>query len=822
MANSMKKSYEEQLSSFASELRDHIDDESMLQEIHEAIKSMLSGDGISEQQVREALQQQHEKGEIRDESFQLVQRLIDDIVSEELPTATIVIPSDENDPFGSTIVIPTVTLSPAMADQQLQVGSVLRDRFMLMEEVPGGSMGTVYKALDRRLAEADEAEHWVAIKVLSPKMSHDADALRALQQEAVKTRCLTHPNIVRFIDLDRDDDLYFMVMEWLDGRSLANILDDSATNQMDLGTALGIVRQIGNALDYAHLRGVIHADVKPGNVMIMPTGQAKLFDFGIARIRQKQSANQSDADAGILKAATPAYSSMQVLTGEEPVAADDVFSLACLTYRLIAGYRVFGPRNAAEAAEEGMKPQRLEALSKSQWQALKKGLAYSRVARYSSPAEFVKALTSSSSKKVADESPLQIEIDTSDIRLDDMDSGNSSSWLYVVVLIVLAGAAAVVFQEDLLRNVRSYIVAGIASVTDDRSDRQADDRTQPAIESPPMAVVEMPVGELPVDPPALTARDAEEPGSANEVGEDQAVLETADLNPTVIPETESPLAVEIAPPTESTEAGDTIVAEPEVPAPGPDYSSLPAADIILPLAGPGELPETSSISLLEDGRPVIIDFVRASNLHEALQLQLQERTYSGQRRSANAGQYSISNDGILDYVPGQHRARVTISMKSDSVREADSHVALVVVDTEYGDIVFASIGLTMQDDDQRVYESRLAPNTIAFVVSALSVREGDAAIQMDVVRYKADNSTQEVSYVIRDISTTEGQDYIATSGGILSFGPGEKSKRILIPLIQDSIREADESFTIELVGYLPYTEGNIYRRITVTIRDDDS
>lgn len=816
MANSTEKSYEEQLSSFASELRNHIDDESMLQEIHLAIKSMLSGDGVSEQEVRDMLQRQHDNGELREESFQLVQQLIDNIVSEELPTATIVLPTHESDPFGTTTVIPRVTLSPGMMDQQLQVGSVLRDRFVLTEEIPGGSMGTVYKALDRRLAEADEEEHWVAIKVLSPKLSYDADALRALQQEAVKTRCLSHPNIVRFIDLDRDDNLYFMVMEWLEGRSLANILDDSSTGQMDLETALGIVRQVGNALDYAHLRGVIHADVKPGNVMITPTGQAKLFDFGIARIRQKQTINEADDDPAILKAATPAYSSMQVLTGEDPVAADDVFSLACLAYRLIAGYRVFGPRNAAEAAEAGMKPQRLESLNKSQWQALKKALAYSRVSRYSSPAEFVKALTASTK---ALDIPMQIDIDidvdVDNTYVDEFDSSPRKLWRYVALLVVFAGGAAVVFEDDLIQFVEPYVGETFELLSGERPDipiaapvsEVADEQTDSFVDSPGS---EAATDEMQVAFDALEQMD-------------QEVLDTTDPDAATVSGPEVQAVVETKPQVESVTPSEaqTVSAKPEVTA-GPDFSSMPPADIILPLAGPGELPETSSVALMEDGRPVIIDFVRASNLDEALQLKLQERANNGRRSLRESDQYTVSNDGILDFLPGQHRARLTIDLKSDSVREADSHVALVILDTEYGDIVFASIGLTIQDDDQRAYESRMAPNTIAFAVGEISVRESDAAVQMDVIRYKADNTTQTVTYVIRDISTTEGEDYIASSTGTLSFGPDDRSERILIPLIQDSIRESDETFTIELLGDLPYTEGNIYRRITVMIRDDDS
>ena len=115
--------------------------------------------------------------------------------------------------------------------------------------------------------------------------------------------------------------------------------------------------------------------------------------------RGATNGNHSAAESvpDILSAATPAYSSMQVLTGEDPAAADDVFSLACLAYRLIAGYRVFGPRNAAEAAEAGMEPQRLENMSNAQWQALRKALSYSRVARFSSPSEFISALTEAKS-----------------------------------------------------------------------------------------------------------------------------------------------------------------------------------------------------------------------------------------------------------------------------------------------------------------------------------------------------------------------------------------------------------------------------------------
>jgi hypothetical protein len=376
----------EQLASFDRKLHATASDVDMLTDIQEAIGSLLTSSGSSEAEIRRVLQERYDAGELRKETFQLVKSMLDRFISERVPTADVpqsrvpeparpippvepaarAVPAATNDSdddqFGATTVIPVDAL-PAndSADSLVQPGSVLRDRFLLQKKVSGGSMGVVYKALDRRLAEAGADQTSVAIKVLSPQLAANGHALRALQQEASKTRCLVHPNIVRFIDLDRDDELYFLILEWLEGRTLADILDSADARSIDSDAAFRIVRQIGDALDYAHRCGIVHADIKPGNIMIMPNGDAKLFDFGVARVRQQQA--DGDFDPGVLGALTPAYSSMQVLGGEDPVATDDVFSLGCLLYRLVAGYRVFGPRNAAEASLAGMTPQRPQGLN---------------------------------------------------------------------------------------------------------------------------------------------------------------------------------------------------------------------------------------------------------------------------------------------------------------------------------------------------------------------------------------------------------------------------------------------------------------------------
>ena len=408
-SDKIRDTFADQLASFDDRLADPANDVDMLADIQSGIGALMAANGSSEAEIRRVLQERYEAGGLRKETFQLVKSMLDGYSTEAVPaspgiatpvpkpaaptTPTPAPPVTEpatDDKFGATTVIPKDLVPDTSPATQVQVGSVLRDRFLLQERVSGGSMGTVYKALDRRLAEAGTEQSNVAIKILSPELAQDGHALRALQQEAAKTRCLVHPNIVRFIDLDRDDELYFLILEWLEGRTLADILDSADARSIDLEASFRIVRQIGDALDYAHRCGIVHADIKPGNIMIMPNGDAKLFDFGVARVRQKQG--ESDFDPGVLGALTPAYSSMQVLGGEEPVASDDVFSLGCLLYRLIAGYRVFGPRNAAEASQEGMKPQRPQNLSDAQWKALKKALSYSRVTRFVSVNEFVEAL----------------------------------------------------------------------------------------------------------------------------------------------------------------------------------------------------------------------------------------------------------------------------------------------------------------------------------------------------------------------------------------------------------------------------------------------
>jgi serine/threonine protein kinase len=809
----------DQLSSFNDKLESKVDDVQMLAEMQDGIGRLLASDGTSEAEVRRVLQDRYDSGVLRKETFQLVKSMLDHYSSEPgvsgvtrndnpetagqaerkgvvqvaamaptpiaqaIPTAE---PDSGEDPFGSTTVIPVDdAVSANRADDLVQVGSVLRDRFMLQEKVSGESMGVVYKALDRRLAEAKVEEPWVAIKVLSPQFAANGKALRALQQEAAKGRCLTHSNIVQFIDLDRDEDLYFIVMEWLDGRTLADVLDAPDSGRIETDRAFAIIQDVGKALDYAHRRGIVHADIKPGNIMLMPNGDAKLFDFGVARVWQTQLEGNAKSDPGILGHLTPAYSSMQVLTGDEPVPSDDVFSLACLLYRLIAGYRVFGPRNAAEAAEAGMKPQRLASISDGQWRALKKALSFSRVTRFESMAEFLESLDQPGEDPVSADIVEHIEME---------EPEGAGKWIFAIVALVALFAVA------------GYQLGYLDEIIDrfERNGEVVSPSTLAVVDEPPAQAVVAEPGSLPDPEPALV-----------ETGKTETpVVETFDI--VADEEYASDPFSEIASVSEILDQG-----EPETFAePLEDFSQLPLPGLVIQLPAGGTSAEAVTVTLREDGAPVIIDVVR-EDVSSPLTLRLEEVGFSGNRSPWVSGQYALDGDGALRFPLGQERARITLNMASDPLREADQQSTLRIREVDSASVELATITVVLEDDDQRTFEAQLPTNTVAFSMSQASVRERDPAVQIDIQRFNPDNTRLVVAYTLRDVTATEGEDYFAPGSQSISFGPGQRSARLLIPLVRDSEVEGDEAFIVELSTGDSTADSDIYHRIAVMIRDEE-
>jgi serine/threonine protein kinase len=271
-------------------------------------------------------------------------------------------------------------------------GMILNNRFELVEHVASGGMSAVYKALDRRRIEAHDRNPYVAVKILNTTFSMHTRAMTMLQRETRKSQTLAHPNIVRVFDFDRDGDLYYMTMELLDGQSLADRMTQGPP--MREKAALRVIHQIGLALAFAHQNKIVHADLKPGNVLIDIRGKAKVIDFGIARTYRSEAdtgVTTTVFDAATIGAMTPGYASPEMLNGEDVDPRDDLFALGCISYEMLTGEHPYNALWSTAAAAQNLKLVR-NGLRWRHWRALKKALMFERDKRHASVGHFLNAL----------------------------------------------------------------------------------------------------------------------------------------------------------------------------------------------------------------------------------------------------------------------------------------------------------------------------------------------------------------------------------------------------------------------------------------------
>ena len=264
----------------------------------------------------------------------------------------------------------------------------INGRFVLEKMLGKGGMGSVYKAKDLRKVEARDRNPWLAVKVLNDDFKAHPAAFMSLQREARKTQNLTHPNIVRVHDFDRDGDTVYMTMELLDGGDFSDILRDHPDG-LDFDDAESVVRDCGLALAEAHSQNIVHSDFKPGNVFYTKDKVAKVFDFGIARAAKVDTEDGEDDgkdktvfDAGSLGALTPAYASLEMLLGEEPTKSDDVYALGILAYEAYTGKHPYGRKPANKALDAGLKVAPIDGLPRKQVKAITKALAIEQKDRY--------------------------------------------------------------------------------------------------------------------------------------------------------------------------------------------------------------------------------------------------------------------------------------------------------------------------------------------------------------------------------------------------------------------------------------------------------
>ncbi|MDZ7923331.1 MAG: protein kinase [Marinagarivorans sp.] len=269
---------------------------------------------------------------------------------------------------------------------------ILKKRFVLESVIGTGGMGTVYLAKDLRKIEANDPKPFAAVKVLNDDFKNHTDAFVTLQREASRSHTLSHPNIVTVHDFDRDGDTIFMTMEFLEGEPLDSLID-RMPNGLPIEQATKIIKDFCEALIHAHSKGIIHSDLKPGNIFATKSN-AKVLDFGIAR-SVSNATIVGDFDAGSLGALTPSYATLEMFEGAEPAPSDDVYAAAIIAYQLLTGKHPYNNISAQDLAAKEKAPKLIkpEGISKHQWLALESALAIHRKDRTHSIKFFLDTFT---------------------------------------------------------------------------------------------------------------------------------------------------------------------------------------------------------------------------------------------------------------------------------------------------------------------------------------------------------------------------------------------------------------------------------------------
>lgn len=217
------------------------------------------------------------------------------------------------------------------------IGRKLGNRYEIVERIGGGGMAVVYRALDTLL------NRYVSVKVLRSQFVSDEDFVRRFRREAQSAASLSHPNIVNIYDVGTEDEIYYIVMEYVDGQTLKEIILERAP--LPVEEAVSIAKQICLALQHAHENNIIHRDIKPHNVLISKDGRVKVTDFGIARAISSNTMTHTGSVLGSVH-----YFSPEQARGGVADVKSDIYSLGVVLYEMVTGKLPFSGESPISVA----------------------------------------------------------------------------------------------------------------------------------------------------------------------------------------------------------------------------------------------------------------------------------------------------------------------------------------------------------------------------------------------------------------------------------------------------------------------------------------
>ena len=224
------------------------------------------------------------------------------------------------------------------------IGNKLDGLYEVKELIGSGGMANVYKAVMLGRNGPVPAGTVVAVKVLRQEYTHDPELVRRFKNESKAISLLNHPNIVKVYDVSVNDQLQYIVMEYVDGMTLREYLNERG-GKLTSRETVHFISQILKALEHAHANGVVHRDIKPQNIMLLDNGQLRMMDFGIARISRAENQLLSGKTMGSVH-----YISPEQAKGDETDCTSDIYSVGVMMYEMLSGQLPFDAEDAVEVA----------------------------------------------------------------------------------------------------------------------------------------------------------------------------------------------------------------------------------------------------------------------------------------------------------------------------------------------------------------------------------------------------------------------------------------------------------------------------------------
>lgn len=316
-------------------------------------------------------------------------------------------------------------------------------KYILQEQLGSGGFGTVYRAIDN-------IGRIVAIKVLKPGFSENPDVVNRFQREARAAGSLFHPHIATILDFEEVDGRVFLVMRFIDGKPLDTMIKEQG--KIPWEDAKKIFAQIADALEFAHDKGFIHRDIKPGNIIVSPSEGAVLTDFGLVKAVTASGLSTTGVMLG-----TPAYIAPEIWEGKEATTATDVYSLACVFFEMLTGKAIFGGESTPEVMKKHFDPIQFpvkwaEDLPLGIEKIMKKAFAKDPAQRFSSAREMYDEINKLCKKKIITDPPkkesisfilklfLWIEKGKTNLPIAVKKLGNREKYLYWVGIPFLVTA----------------------------------------------------------------------------------------------------------------------------------------------------------------------------------------------------------------------------------------------------------------------------------------------------------------------------------------------------------------------------------------------